>query len=661
LTVVAVNGAPVATARSVSGLEDTAIPMTLVGSDPDGDTLSYTVTVAPTKGSLLGTAPNLTYIPGTNFAGTDTLQFVVSDGKRTSAAAVQTIVVTPVNDAPTATAQSIVTAYGARVSIPLSGSDPEGSALTFEIRDAPSGGTLSGTMPNLMYTPRTGYSGIDSFTFVASDGALESAPATISVRISLILLASNRGAVVPIAADSSGDSSGDSIANSSGDGMIGANSTTVNEPSVEWLSLPTHGILDASQAGVVSYEPALDGATLDSFSFRVNSAGGPSEPMLIALHLVAFQEVKRMEGQVEVSFPTIAGLTYRLEWNDESPSSAAVWQVMQTLRPAEPGIVTLAVTNPPDGVFRFIRLTCDGTENSVASEPWGISSASVAGGMDGRVYSVPFQGPIRLRGRVQSVTGNTLKIESGILDVPSLAPVLGQVTHAMMVRSSTQDARSAGAWWAITGQDTDQIQVDEGVESLAESVLPGDEVEIVRLLTVAEVFGKASSPEIQLSDGDRLAISGIGGADYLIEYRISNRGGASYWIVQGDVLAGPFDGTTLPLPPFPTFYFVDRVSPGSVVLVGRVQEGPAVQYLHPGARMVGNAFPVSMEVPELSPYRLGTGDYPWLESSLGTAPEICPPWASATGGIGAGAGLWLRIPTEAGTLRWVQQCPWLSP
>ncbi len=657
VTVVSVKTTPVAVSSTVQGTEDTSVAVKLVASDADGEALTYSVVAGPLRGTLTGTAPNLIYQPLTNSFGQDTLRFLATDGSRTSAVATVTINVAAVNDAPTVVAQSVVTPYGTKVSIPINGSDPEGSPLTFEVRDAPSNGTLSGTMTNLVYTPNTGFAGIDSFTVVASDGALESAPATNSVRISLILLASNRGMAVPIAPGSSGDG----IAGDSGDGMIGANSTTVVEPSVEWLSLPTHGILDDSQAGVVSYEPALDGATLDSFSFRVNTAEGPSDPTFVALHLVAFQEVKRLEGRVEVSFPTIAGLTYRVEWNDESPSSTIAWQELQTVRPVEPGMVTLAVTNPPNGVFRFIRLTCDGTENSVVSEPWGISSASVAGGMDGRVYSVPFQGPIHLKGRARVVTGNSVEIEAGTLDLPTLVPVGGQVTHALMVRSSGLDARSAGAWWAITGQSTNQIVVDEGVESLAESILPGDEVEIVRLLTVAEVFGKASSPEIQLSDGDRLAISGIGGADYLIEYRISNRGGASYWIVQGDALAGPFDGTTLPLPPFPTFYFVDRVSPGSVVLVGRVQEGPAVQYLHPGARMVGNAFPVSMEVPELSPYRLAPGDYPWLESNLGTAPEICPPWASGTGGIGAGAGLWIRIPTESGILRWVQQCPWLSP
>ena len=670
LTVVAANSAPVATARTVSGLEDSLIPITLSGTDADGDSLTYSVVVQPSQGALLGTAPNFVYRPNEDWTGTDSIEFIVHDGTRPSASAVLTINVTPVNDAPRANAQNVVTGYGMPLSITLTGSDPEGSPLTYRIERPPVGGILTGKSPNLVYRAKLGYSGLDSFTVVARDGALDSLPATIQVRISLILLASNRGTSIPVATETTGGGAGDEAGDGMigdgmlGDGMVGTAGTTtptVPEASVEWLSLPSHGIVGNLEDGQLSYEPALDGSTLDSFTFRLNTADGPSEPMSIALHLVRFQEVKRTVGQVEVSFPTIAGLTYRLEWNDQSPSYASTWEVLHEVTPAEPGIVTLAVPNPPNDVFRFIRLTCEGTESKVASEAWAISSPQVAAGIDGRVYSVPFQGPIRLRGRVASLTGNSVEIHSGTTEFPDVSPVGGQVTHALLVRSSRPEAQSSGIWWPITGQSAQQIQMDEGVEPIAGHLLAGDEVEILRLMTVAEVFGKASSPEIQINDGDRVKISGLAGEDYLIEYRVSNRGGASYWWVQGDVIAGPFDGTTLPLPPFPTFYFVDRVTPGSLVLVGRVQEGPAVQYLQPGARMIGNSFPVAMEVPELSAYRLVEGDYPWDESEAGTAPEICPQWAASSGVIGAGEGLWIRVPEGSGSLRWMQQCPWPSP
>jgi large repetitive protein len=41
---------------------------------------------------------------------------------------------------------------------------------------SPTHGTLSGTAPNLIYTPADSYTGFDSFTFKANDGQVDSSP-----------------------------------------------------------------------------------------------------------------------------------------------------------------------------------------------------------------------------------------------------------------------------------------------------------------------------------------------------------------------------------------------------------------------------------------------------------------------------------------------------
>ena len=70
-----------------------------------------------------------------------------------------TLTVYPVNDAPMANAQSVSTDDFTPLAITLTGSDVEtGSAsLTFAIIDAPMNGTLSGTPPNVAYTPNFNY------------------------------------------------------------------------------------------------------------------------------------------------------------------------------------------------------------------------------------------------------------------------------------------------------------------------------------------------------------------------------------------------------------------------------------------------------------------------------------------------------------------------
>ena len=97
------NRAPVADAQSVTTAEDTAAPITLTGSDPDGDSLAYEVVDAPAHGTLTGTAPALTYTPDADYDGPDSFTFTVSDGSLTSAPATVSVTVTPVPDAPVIT------------------------------------------------------------------------------------------------------------------------------------------------------------------------------------------------------------------------------------------------------------------------------------------------------------------------------------------------------------------------------------------------------------------------------------------------------------------------------------------------------------------------------------------------------------------------------
>ena len=71
------------------------------GSDIDPDQLSFFITKKFTKGQLVGTLPNLTYVPDENFFGHDELKYVSNDGKISSDTATIDIVVLPINDPPT--------------------------------------------------------------------------------------------------------------------------------------------------------------------------------------------------------------------------------------------------------------------------------------------------------------------------------------------------------------------------------------------------------------------------------------------------------------------------------------------------------------------------------------------------------------------------------
>ena len=181
LTVSPVNDAPVASAASLVSAEDSALPITLTGSDAEGDALTFSVMTPPAHGTLSGIAPDLTYTPAANYNGPDGFSFKVNDGNLDSTAASVNINVTSENDAPVANAQSVTVIYNTAKFITLTGSDAEDSALTYTVVGGPTNGTLSGTGPNLTYTPNVGSAGADFFTFRVNDGGSNSPPAAVSI------------------------------------------------------------------------------------------------------------------------------------------------------------------------------------------------------------------------------------------------------------------------------------------------------------------------------------------------------------------------------------------------------------------------------------------------------------------------------------------------
>ncbi len=103
LVTAAPPGAPLAVSQMLHVQAGTAKPFALAAMSLNGTELSYTVLTPPAYGTLSGTAPNLVYIPGAGFTGTDTLSFKVTNGGLDSAAATVTLnVQTAANYAPPA-------------------------------------------------------------------------------------------------------------------------------------------------------------------------------------------------------------------------------------------------------------------------------------------------------------------------------------------------------------------------------------------------------------------------------------------------------------------------------------------------------------------------------------------------------------------------------
>ncbi|MFK8081372.1 MAG: galactose oxidase-like domain-containing protein [Granulosicoccus sp.] len=85
--------APIATNKSVLTTSGEPVAITLEGSDPNNDPLTYRVVTQPVNGTLSGVIPNLSYAPEPGFSGIDSIGFVVNDGLSDSAVATVSITV----------------------------------------------------------------------------------------------------------------------------------------------------------------------------------------------------------------------------------------------------------------------------------------------------------------------------------------------------------------------------------------------------------------------------------------------------------------------------------------------------------------------------------------------------------------------------------------
>jgi len=296
ITVKAVNDPPTANDDSVTTQEDTLVSITLAGSDPDGDALSYSVVKDPSHGSLSGTGPNLTYTPNANFNGSDSFLFIVNDGTVDSAAATVSINLKPVNDPPTASYvgakiqkkppvakdDSVTTEEDTPASITLEGSDPDEDVLTYTVVTGPSHGNLSGTAPNLLYTPNPDFNGSDSFTFKVSDETADSDAATLSITVTAV---------------NDPPSANDNTVTTQEDKPIAAIDVLKNDTDVDDDSLRTSAVTQGTNGSVtinadntLSYSPKANFCGTDSFTYTVSDGKGGTDTATVNVKVKAVND-----------------------------------------------------------------------------------------------------------------------------------------------------------------------------------------------------------------------------------------------------------------------------------------------------------------------------------------------------------------------------------
>lgn len=191
--VLPVNDAPVATNLFLTTPEDTPVSGAINAHDPDGDSLTYSMSSAPSNGSvnLDPATGNFVYTPAAGYLGNDRFVVTINDGNGGTATSIVTIgiqSVAPVNQAPTASDDSVTTEIATPITIDVRANDTDpdvGDILTIVSVSQGANGSvvIDPASGDPIYTPNAGFSGSDSFTYTIEDSHGNRATATVRVEV----------------------------------------------------------------------------------------------------------------------------------------------------------------------------------------------------------------------------------------------------------------------------------------------------------------------------------------------------------------------------------------------------------------------------------------------------------------------------------------------
>ena len=162
-------------------------------SDPDGDVFHILDVGYPQYGSTqLNANESIQYTPAPGFAGTDFFTYTVLDVRGGYATAYVHVTVVPGNRPPVAANNTYSTLEDTVLNVSAPGvldndTDPDGDALQALLAAGPAHGTLTLNLDgSFVYIPAANYRGADSFTYLAGDGQLVSAAATVTITVTAV-------------------------------------------------------------------------------------------------------------------------------------------------------------------------------------------------------------------------------------------------------------------------------------------------------------------------------------------------------------------------------------------------------------------------------------------------------------------------------------------
>ncbi len=199
VSVTPVNNLPIAVNDTANTNENQAVVINVVNndSDPDGDSLTIFDVSEANNGLVTNNEDGtITYTPNNDFFGSDSFAYTIDDGNGGQATATVTVTVNEVNINPVAMSDQATTQEDQAIIIDVlaNDGDADGDPLTVIDASEPANGGVS-INPNgtITYTPNSGYTGQDAFTYTIDDGNGGQATATVNVTVEAVAGFENGG------------------------------------------------------------------------------------------------------------------------------------------------------------------------------------------------------------------------------------------------------------------------------------------------------------------------------------------------------------------------------------------------------------------------------------------------------------------------------------
>jgi VCBS repeat-containing protein len=198
IDVVPVNDPPSAADDGYNVTEDQALVLpAFLGvlandNDADGDPLTAAVVTGASNGTVtLNPDGSFVYTPDTNFSGTDSFVYQVSDGNGGTDSATVVLNVSALNTTPVAADDAFATDEDSPLTVPAGGgvlandSDGDGDGVFVTgVTSGPANGSVAMNADgSFTYTPDADFNGTDSFSYAIGDGRGGTDTATVTVTV----------------------------------------------------------------------------------------------------------------------------------------------------------------------------------------------------------------------------------------------------------------------------------------------------------------------------------------------------------------------------------------------------------------------------------------------------------------------------------------------